>query len=458
MNATMFVAPRTTRHVHRWAWKSSLGFWTLLAWSLAAPAMELVFREDFENGWNGWTNDTTYNIDPRFAWVITAPTNGPLAAHTGAACAATLGPGTDCYLVSPPILLPAVNQYSNHLWLFYWQWQKYLPNSASNVCLSDVKIRQLIPGPIGNYWGPWNIIDPGTSGVIADISPAWRRRGIDLTLFSGWPVQLGFGHSGKGDPGWFVDDVEVWNAPVLTHWPGTESFENGWGAWHTDEGAWDLGVPAAGGPTNVPDGKFCAGTGLDGLHPSVVEAHLWTPAFYLPAVRPGERVFLQFDQWHDYSTAFGVAVHWSQWWSSIGWTWPQIIGSDPLLVVQQRTWTPLAVDLTSLAGMPLPMRLGFEHSDLSGIGLGWFIDRVRITVARFQILEIQSQGNDVRLAWAAPAGTTNLVQCSARLGGAFTNLSPALIATGSVESVTTYLHPGAGNGASPRYYRVKRLP
>jgi len=275
----------------------ALGFVAaLLSVSASGQPSQLVFSEGFENGWNGWTNNTQYNIDPRYAWVVGTPTNGPSTAHSGTNCAGTMSPGIDCYLASPMIVLPLVNQYSNHVWLFYWQWQKYL-GTISNSCLSDVKIRQLIPDPIGGYyWGPWNIIDPGTSGVIPMDSPVWRRRGIDLTLFSGWPVQLGFGHGGTGNPGWFVDDVEVWNVPVLTGWPVAESFENGWGAWQTDHGAWDIGVPAGGGPTNVPDGLCCAGTGLDGLVPTVVDAYLWTPAFYLPAVNPGERVFVQFDQ------------------------------------------------------------------------------------------------------------------------------------------------------------------
>lgn len=431
-------------------------FVVLSAASASAQSPQLLFYEGFENGWNGWTNDTTYTIDPRYAWVVGPPTSGPSAAHTGTNCAGTLNPGNDCYLVSPPLLLPPVDQYSNHIWLFYWQWQKYL-QALTNVCLSDVKIRQRMSSPLGDYWGPWNIIDPGTSGVIPGYSPVWRRRGIDLTLFNGGIVQLGFGHGGIGDPGWFIDDVEVWNVPVLTNWPGVVDFESGWGAWHTDEGVWDIGIPTGSGPTNVPSGSYCAGTGLDGVPPTVAEAHLWTPPFYLPAVNPGERVYLQFEQWYDDPNAFCASIQWSQWWSGIGWTWPQNIDPDLLMIGTQRQWTTVTKDITTLAGKPLPMRLGFDHSNVFTNRLGWFIDNVRVVVAHFRIESIQPQGNDIRLTWSAPAGTTNVLQCSPSLTAAFTNVSPSLIATGTAQTVTAYIHNGAAN-TSPRFYRVRRLP
>jgi hypothetical protein len=418
---------------------------------------ELLFREDFENGWNGWTNDTTYTLDKRFAWVIATPANCPVAPRGGTQCAGTLAEGRDCYLVSPPLLLPATDQYTHHLWLYYWQWQKYSA-SPTNVCLSDVKIRQHIEGPMGNYWGPWNIIDPGTSGVIPGNSPVWRRRGIDLSLFRGGIVQLGFGHSGNGDPGWLVDDVEVWKVPVLSNWPGTVSFEAGWGDWSSDEGIWDVGKPAVAAITNVPHGLACAGTALDGVPPTVFSGHLWSPMFYLPAVLPGEKAYVEFDQWHDYPSAFGVAVHWAQWWPGIGWTWPQMIDSHLLSVPIQRAWKPVAVDVTRLAGLPLPMRLGFEHSNVYTNTLGWFIDNVRVTVAGFRVLAARREGKDIHLTYTAPANTTNILQCSPALGVSFTNISPPRVSAGSTEVVSTFVHAGAAGSPAPRFYRLRRWP
>lgn len=423
---------------------------------LAQP--QLLFYEGFENGGIGWTNDTTYTIDTNYAWVVGPPLNGPAAAHSGTNCAGTFGPGRECYFVSPPLLLPVVNQYSNHVWLFYWQWQKYL-QVVTNVCLSDVKIRVRTSSPIGDSWGPWNIIDPGTSGVIDGNSPVWRRRGIDLTLFSGAIVQLGFGHAGIGDPGWLIDDVEVWDVPVLSDFPGTVDFESGWDAWHTDHGVWDIGTPTGNGPTNVPSGSYCAGTALNGSPPTVAEAHLWTPPFYMPALNPGERVYLQFEQWYDAPNAYCGSIHYSQWWSSIGWDWPKSIDSDLLLIPTQHQWTTVTKDITALdvGGQILPIRLGFDFANIYTNRLGWFIDNVRIVVAHFRIESIQPQGKDIRISWSAPAGTTNVLQCTSNLASAFVNVSPSLIATGTAQSVTAYVHTGAANSQS-LFYRVRRLP
>lgn len=430
---------------------AACGWLTLPTWSANAQNSTLLFSESFENGWNGWTNDTTYTVDKRYAWAICVPTNRPAAAHSGSHCAGTLDPGTDCYLVSPPLALPAANQYSNHIWLFYWQWQKY-----AGVCISDVKIRQRQYSPIGDYWGPWNIIDPGTSGVIDNNSPAWRRRGIDLTLFSGGIVQLGFGHSGTGDPGWFVDDVEVWDVPILTNWPGVESFENGWGAWHAYQGAWDIGTPVPPGPSACPDGSHCAGTGLAGVPPTVYMDYLWSPAFYLPALKPGERAYLQFDLWYDYPNAFCTSVHWSQWWSSIGWTWPQTIDAELLIATTQRKWFTASKDISRLAGMILPIRLGIGHGNVSTNGLGAFIDNVRITIPRLQLKDVHPQGNDLSLSWTALGGTTNVLQSTPSLAITFTNLSPPIVATGIAEVTSTFNHTGAATNRS-MFYRVRQL-
>jgi len=104
------------------------------------------------------------------------------------------------------------------------------------------------------------------------------------------------------------------------------------------------------------------------------------------------------------------------------------------------------------------MRLGFSHFNLSGGGLGWFIDKVRINVAHFRLSDLARQGNDIRLTWSAPAGTTNVLQCSGTITGGFTNVSPSLIAAGTAEASTTYVHAGAASSPGLRFYRVRRLP
>jgi hypothetical protein len=430
----------------------------LLGMLIQARASTLLYFEGFEtNGWNGWTNDTKYTIDTNYAWVITAPTNGPGSAHGGSNCACTYGPGTDCYLVSPPLLMPWVDQYSNHLWLYYWQWQVY-SNTLTYACLSDVKIREY--QPLLGTWGPWNLIDPGTSGVIDSSQPCWRRRGIDLTLFamSGTNVvQLGFGHGGLGNPGWFVDDIEIWDVPVATNLPDLQGFEGGWADWYNDRlCAWDIGIPtgAGGGPTNAPAGLRCAGTGLGGVPPPEPAGVLWTPAFYAPSLRPGERLYLQFDQWWDYGVGGMPMITWSYWFPSIGWWYPQNL-TQSLAIGSPHTWQTLVVNIGTLAGNPVPVRLGFDA--YATYTLGWFIDNAQIILARFQIVSILRQTNDICLTWTAPLGTTNVVQCSDGAMGNFTNLSSPIVASGAAQPTLSYTHPGAATNAARQFYRIRQL-
>jgi len=220
---------------------------------------------------------------------------------------------------------------------------------------------------------------------------------------------------------------------------------------------WDIGTPAGGGPATVPDGLHCVGTALDGAVPTVYESHLWTPAFYLPAVRPGERAYLQFEVWYEYPNAFCLAILYSQWWSSIGWTWAQSIDPDLLIVPAQHQWLTMTKDITPLAGSILPIRLAFDHANVFTNSLGAFIDNVRITVARFRLTDIRPQGSDIRLTWTSPGGMTNVLQCGRALTGPFTNASPPLIATGTGEAITTFVHAGAAAGPAT-FYRVRRLP
>jgi hypothetical protein len=173
---------------------------------------------------------------------------------------------------------------------------------------------------------------------------------------------------------------------------------------------------------------------------------------------PGEKLFLQFDQWHDYPNAFGTAVHWSQWWPGIGWTWPQMIDPDPMAIVIQKAWSPVAVDITRLGNPLVPIRLGFEHGNVYTNTLGWFVDNAELKVARFRLLSVERAGNDLRISWAAPAATTNRLQCSPRLGVAFTNVAAPVIATGFTETVSTVVHKDAGVSRETVFYRVRRWP
>lgn len=355
------------------------------------------------------------------------------------------------------MVLPAVDHNVEHLWLYYWQWQSY-----GGWCSSIVTIREYIPG-IG--WGGWNIIDPGTADVIPGNSPEWRRVGIDLTLFSGGTVMLGFHHYGMGTPGWFIDDLQIWRVPVVTKLPLTQGFENGFGDWHTDHGAWDLGTPLPPGPTDVPAGTACAGTAMNGRASTVVDSHLWTPAFYLPQdLKAGEKVLLEFDQWCDYGWSGMAGIDYSYYLvNRRNWFAPQTLVVNVAAAIAPRTWVHTEVDLSELWYVSVPLRMGFHHYSFAEGG--WFVDNVRLRIHGRpdqpqppQDLRARRQGPDLVLTWMAEGGTTSIVQASPACAGTYENLSAPLPVPGQGSTAMSYTDANAVSTAAARFYRILQLP
>jgi len=317
-----------------------------------------LFSEDFESGAPGWTVDTTSGIDPRNAWAIISP--GYNSAH----CAATANPGTNCILVSPPLALPVEDQYTDHLFLTFWSKQNYnLGGTPTPV------IREYLAG-IG--WGGWNVIEPD-AGPLPDQSAGWNYFGVDLGLFTGEVVEVGFEHDGTGTVAWSIDDVQIQQVHVSRGWFGNEGFENGWDGWTTYSGMWNIGVPSGGAPTPT-EGTSLAGAALDGVAPPENDSTLWSPAFYMPPVNPGQHLILTFDSYSDGTNLNNVT--WDEYYPGVGWSPYMVFGSPPLL--PNDIWTHDSLDVTSLAGFDDPVRIGFDNDHLGG--LGWFVDNVKLTV------------------------------------------------------------------------------
>jgi len=174
----------------------------------------------------------------------------------------------------------------------------------------------------------------------------------------------------------------------------------------------------------------------------------------MPSVRPGEKIFLQFDHWWDYGVGGLPSVVWSYWFPSIGWWFPQNL-TESLAVGLPHTWQSMLVDVSGMAGYPVPLRLGFDA--YVTYTLGWFIDNAQIIPARFRIVSILRQTNDICLTWTAPIGTTNVVQCSGVATGNFTNLSSPIVASGAAQVTLRYTHLGAATNAATQFYRVRQL-
>jgi hypothetical protein len=68
------------------------------------------------------------------------------------------------------------------------------------------------------------------------------------------------------------------------------------------------------------------------------------------------------------------------------------------------------------------------------------------------------QGDDLQLTWATAGGRTNAVQAASNLSGTFSNISPNIIITGSGDTTTNYLDPGAATNWPSLFYRIRLVP
>ena len=153
--------------------------------------------DDFD--WGYWSSDN-YNL-----WQMGHPTSGPLNGHTGAYAMATILGGayaanTTGLLISPPFLVPAVNA-GGVVVLRFWQWYQYGTGDTGKLKISKFD---------GASWSDWeNITTPAVTGN----STTWRQQTIDLSVYQGQKVRIGFLHTANSDSsvgaGWYIDDVQI---------------------------------------------------------------------------------------------------------------------------------------------------------------------------------------------------------------------------------------------------------
>ena len=79
----------------------------------------------------------------------------------------------------------------------------------------------------------------------------------------------------------------------------------------------------------------------------------------------------------------------------------------------------------------------------------WSVPEIRVT-------DIAVVSNDVRIAWNAPAGTTNLVEASPNVSGGFTNISGNIVIVGSGPVTTNFVEVGGARKGPARYYRIRK--
>jgi hypothetical protein len=355
-------------------------------------AGQRVFFENFENGMHGWTCDTYLSTDSRKAWGIASG-----FAHSGSHSAGTINAGNDAVLASPAINLPSANQYSDHIYLRWWQFADY--KSRGGLAASMPVVREWVPELAA--WGPWNVIDPN-SETTPQQTKTWNNVGLDLTQFQGERVQVGFHHYGytNGARGWMVDDVEITKEQVQKPWHADTGFENGFDGWTTTRGVWDIGFSNA---VRSPSGGKIAGTGLLTSPVAAENSSLVSPAFNLPANPSHKPVTLSFNSFLDRAGAAIITAEFQFYMPSTGWSPVNNLSADladTVLNIYQPAgrWKTFTLPVTNSFGGAniLPFRILFTADVGINGGRGWFIDDVKLNFAG------KTQTNPTPMPTAAP--------------------------------------------------------
>jgi hypothetical protein len=163
----------------------------------------------------------------------------------------------------------------------------------------------------------------------------------------------------------------------------SEDFESGQGFWQVSNGVWEIGTATA-GPGSCYSGSQCAGTVLGGNYPAYEDSRMVSPLIPnidLPLVASGEELWLEFWQWHSYSSYDSGRVQISVFDAAAGtWSAWENVGTS---ISGSFGWFKKQINLTSYAGEQV--RIGFLHTatrDYSynvSESTGWYIDDIQIT-------------------------------------------------------------------------------
>jgi hypothetical protein len=357
---------------------------------------EIIFQEDFENGWGSWNADNG-------VWEIGVPTAGPSNTHSLSNCAGTVLGGnyplcTDSHLISKVIVLPEINDDEDiilQIW-HYFRYSFYDFTRYSSTYRSDDRgnIHIKYYDDETGLWSDW--IDIVRCAIIE--SPIWSQTQISLSKYASRPIKIGFFHHIKNYTsnydkfthlGWYIDDVLI-EKQKKEYFSGIETFENGWGLWSAHNGLWEIGQSNL-TPENIGQDKYYIGTLLDTSYPKFTDSYLISPEIKVPFVEGFEEVYVTY--WHyfsfDSNDVGRVEVQsfedgqWSSW---------NVIKE---LTRDSGVWTQGSVGVTSYSGKII--RIAFSSHSVDGSSKGWYIDEVRMTPPPKPYLPFSPAPNDPRL-------------------------------------------------------------
>ena len=170
------------------------------------------FTGDFESGQGDWSVENGL-------WEIGTPTAGPTNCYSGSMCAGTILDGyyparTDSRLISPTVKLPTTGD----TYLRFKHWFSYY-NDGSDGGYVQLSVKNEETGVFSEF--------QTISSKFAVSSGEWISGDVDLTAFAGLTVRLAFYHnvantnaySADESHGWFIDEVEIGDNPILPSLP-----------------------------------------------------------------------------------------------------------------------------------------------------------------------------------------------------------------------------------------------
>ena len=156
-----------------------------------------------------------------------------------------------------------------------------------------------------------------------------------------------------------------------------------WGDWDTDNYTlWQIGVPTFGPPTNnfgwrAYSGTNCAATLLDGNYAANSVGRLTSPSFIVPAVNPGDRLTLRFQQWYQYGSGDTGLVQISVCAGTNWFPWETLIVAATNGTSAE--WQQQVVDLTPYQGQRARLRFLHTADSDGSVGAGWYLDDVELS-------------------------------------------------------------------------------
>ena len=217
----------------------------------------------------------------------------------------------------------------------------------------------------------------------------WERASLDLSPHAGKEVQIGFlfhsqinsnGRSYVAE-GWYLDDLEIVSGPMEFRNP--EGFEapDFWDRWYSDNGVWEVGVPAY-GPTNAVGGVKVAATILDGDYCDAYygrDSRLISPRLSLPDVGAPT---LQFQSWYSFSHDDYGAVEVR----TSGGEWEEL---TRLPSSSDGRWYAASQGLGKYTGKEIQIAFRFHsqvHADgRSYVAPGWYLDQVELRTGLLRV-------------------------------------------------------------------------